>query len=430
MRRVVSSARAELRLREAAAWLGARGVDEPILIVGATYEAAAELIRTVAVERGSGFGWHRMTLGRLAAELAKLALAAQQRAPIGPLPVEALCARTLHGMRAAGTLGRLEAVAEQPGLPRALARTLGELRMARLTTKPAPELQAALAGLSEELERNRLADRAQVFQIAEEVARGEPHPLLGLPTLILDVKLRSRAEQTLVDAVLAAAPDALITVAVGDDATLARLGGASEVIEVPETDALARVQKHLFDRGRLNYAQLDRSIEIFSAPGESRECVEIARRVLAEAEAGIPFDRMAIVLRTPGNYRAHIEEAFGRANVPVFFEHGTVRPHPSGRAFLALLACAAEGLSARRFAEYVSIGEVPDAIAGQPPPALPAAERWVKAGSRRLHLVDNLLRLHLGKRTPRRLVAAIPLVHFQLSEVRHLLMAQQDLFSH
>ncbi len=378
MRRVVSSARAELRLREAAAWLGARGVDEPILIVGATYEAASELIRMVARERGSGFGWHRMTLGRLAAELAKLRLAEQQRAPIGMLPVEALCARVLHGMRSAGTLGRLEAVVEQPGLPRALANTLAELRMARLPAERlTPELRAALVKLADELHGNRLADRAEVFEIAETVARGEPHPLLGLPTLILDVKLRSRAEQTLVDAVLAAAPDALITVAVGDDATLARLGGTSERIAVPEIDALARVQKHLFDRGRLNYAQLDRSIEIFSAPGESRECVELARRVLAEAEAGIPFDRMAIVLRTPGNYRAHIEEAFGRANVPVFFEQGTVRPHPSGRAFLALLACAAEGLSARRFAEYVSIGEVPDAIAGQPPPAMLAAERWV-----------------------------------------------------
>ncbi len=415
MRRVVTSARAELRLREAAAWLDGRGADEPILIIGATHDAASELIRMVARERGTGFGWHRMTLGRLAAELAKLPLAAEQRAPIGALPVEALCARVLHAMRSAGTLGRLEAVIDQPGLPRALARTLGELRMAKLRPERlGAELRAALAGLESELERARLADRAAVFAVAEALARTampqlgllrparqdagdgrgdddelhphsashdrlghDRHPLLGLPMLVLDVRLRARAEQTLLDAVLAAAPDALVTVATGDDATLSRLGGVAEQIAVPETDALARVQKHLFDRGRLNYAQLDRSIEIFSAPGESREAVELARRVLAEAEAGVPFDRMAIVLRTPNHYRSHLEEAFGRASVPIWFEHGTVRPHPSGRAFLTLLACAVEHLSARRFAEYISLGEIPDAIAGEPPPALPAAERWV-----------------------------------------------------
>jgi len=377
MRRVVTSARAELRLREATAWLASRGADEPILIVGASHEAASELIRLVARERGTGFGWHRMTLGRLAAELAKLALAMAQQTPIGMLPLEALCARVLHGMRLAGTLGRLEAVVEQPGLPRALARTLVELRMARLADAGGAELREAARGLGDELARHGLADRAAVFEVAEGIARAGEHPLIGLPTLVLDVRLRSRAEQTLLDAVLAAAPDALVTVATGDDATLGRLAGTPEPLAVAQTDALARVQTHLFDRGRLNYAELDRSIEIFSAPGESRECVELARRVLDEAEAGVPFDRMAIVLRTPTHYRAHLEEAFSRANVPLYFEQGTVRPHPSGRAFLALLACASDNLSARRFAEYVSIGEVPDAIAGQPPPALPAAERWV-----------------------------------------------------
>src|SRR5262249_9776090 len=35
------------------------------------------------------------------------------------------------------------------------------------------------------------------------------------------------------------------------------------------------------------------------------------------------------------------------------------RPHPAGRALTALLACAAEGLSARRFAEYLSLAQVP-----------------------------------------------------------------------
>ena len=117
-------------------------------------------------------------------------------------------------------------------------------------------------------------------------------------------------------------------------------------------------------------------MEIFSAPGESRECIEIARRVRREAERGTPFDQMAVLLRTPTLYRALLEEALGRAGVPAHFAHGTVRPDPTGRAFLSLLACAAEGLSARRFAEYLSLGEVPDAEGSAPPAALPREDRW------------------------------------------------------
>src|SRR5205807_543404 len=60
------------------------------------------------------------------------------------------------------------------------------------------------------------------------------------------------------------------------------------------------------------------------------------------------------------------------------FARGTVRPDPSGKAFCVLLHCAAEGLSARRFAEYLSLGQMPDATsAGAPPEAAPRSERWV-----------------------------------------------------
>jgi CRISPR/Cas system-associated exonuclease Cas4 (RecB family) len=105
--------------------------------------------------------------------------------------------------------------------------------------------------------------------------------------------------------------------------------------------------------------------------------VEIARRLQGEAERGTPFDRMAIVLRATQQYRAHLEEALRRASIPAHFARGTVRPDPAGRAFIALLACAADRLSARKFAEYLSLGEVADAEAsGTPPPAKPSAERW------------------------------------------------------
>jgi hypothetical protein len=76
---------------------------------------------------------------------------------------------------------------------------------------------------------------------------------------------------------------------------------------------------------------------------------------------------MAIFLRSPFEYRPHLEEALRRAEIPAFFARGATRPDPSGRALLALLACASEGLSARGFAEYLSLGQVPDPVALRDP---------------------------------------------------------------
>src|SRR5204863_5735630 len=85
----------------------------------------------------------------------------------------------------------------------------------------------------------------------------------------------------------------------------------------------------------------------------------IARRVLDEAERGVPFDEMAIILRAPQLYVGLIEHACARAGVPAYFDRGTRRPDPAGRAFVALLQCAVDGLSAKRFDEYLSLGQVP-----------------------------------------------------------------------
>ena len=144
----------------------------------------------------------------------------------------------------------------------------------------------------------------------------------------------------------------------------------------PAETALGRLQRGLFSPTAVA-GEAGGDVVILSAPGESRECVEIARLVHRESERGVPFDKMAILLRSPLQYRAHIEEALRRASVPAYFARGTVKPDPAGRAFLALLSCAADGLSARRFAEYLSLGEVADAEDGKPPAARPVADRWV-----------------------------------------------------
>src|SRR5262249_1728461 len=141
--------------------------------------------------------------------------------------------------------------------------------------------------------------------------------------------------------------------------------------------SLARVQQRLFVEGTAPLAPLGDDVLLLSAPGESRECVEIARLVRREAERRAPCDPRPALPLGPRQYRPLLEEAFARAGIPAHFASGTLQPDPAGRAFLAILACAAEGLSARRFAEYLSLGEVPPAVEGAPPPPLPPGDRWV-----------------------------------------------------
>jgi RecB family exonuclease len=91
---------------------------------------------------------------------------------------------------------------------------------------------------------------------------------------------------------------------------------------------------------------------------------------------------MAVLLRTGATYRIHLAEAMRRAGVPAYVSRGASRPDPSGRGLLALLDCAVDGLSASRFAEYLSLGALPGERAdGAPPGELAEAERWVPPAS-------------------------------------------------
>ena len=149
---------------------------------------------------------------------------------------------------------------------------------------------------------------------------------------------------------------------------------------MPDDDtALVRLQRHLFSSEAAPEGALDESVVLFSAPGEGREAVEIARRVMEEGRRGVPFDRMAVLLRAPQTYLGVLEHAFRRAGIPAWFDRGTRRPDPSGRAFLALLACADEDLSARRFAEYVSLGQVPSGDASREAAWVAPADEIVEA---------------------------------------------------
>jgi ATP-dependent helicase/nuclease subunit B len=385
------------RLERARAWLESRGQSEELLVVGATLDGPNELARTIAKDKGAAFGWHRLSISQLAFAIASPALAGRGLVPLSRLGTEAIVARLVHRLKSDGRLKQYEIVADAPGFPRAITGVIAELRLARVRSDAvkdvAPDLVTLIEAYERELADGSFSDWSGMLQLATD-AIGSPdrHRLVGLPTLLLDVAIATEAELAFVTALVAAAPAVLATVPAGDAATIGRLRDRlgfeiedpDDVPPIGEPDGasngtLARLQRYLFNESdRPPEAKAGNEIEVFSAPGEGRECVEIVRHVIALARNGVAFDRIGVLLRSPADYRAHLKEAFARADIPVHFARGAVRPDPAGRAFVALLECAAEGLSALKFAEYLSLGQVPDAApSGAAPEAKPRDDQWV-----------------------------------------------------
>src|SRR5262249_57464012 len=103
------------------------------------WEMADDPVRGAASATGARFGTVRLTLDRLAVRLATPALARDRRTPATALSLSAVAARAVHLVSAEGGLAYFGPVADRPGFPLAVARTLAELRMNRV---PAEALAA------------------------------------------------------------------------------------------------------------------------------------------------------------------------------------------------------------------------------------------------------------------------------------------------
>jgi ATP-dependent helicase/nuclease subunit B len=377
---IFQSASAAARLSAAAAILRSHPPAHPLVVIGASRGAADDLVRLVARDRPATVGLSRLSLTQFAARIAAPALAASGVAPSTGLGAEAIAARAAFDLARAGALAYFDRVAGTPGFPRALARTMGELRAAHAGAERVAASGPAGGDLAQLLERMEhefheasTADRARLFAAA---AKAFPHdPAVRQDLVLLDVPIESAAEEQFLHALASHGTIRFATVPAHDDlarAALERAGGrVTEHADAGSGD-LASLRLHLFAEEPPPERRLDGSLRVFSAPGEGREAIEIARRVLMEAREGVRFDEMAILVRTPAQYQGLLEHALDRAGVPAAFDRGTRRPHPAGRAFLALIACAAEGLSARRFAEYLSLGQLP-------PPASDPSGAWASS---------------------------------------------------
>lgn len=380
--RVVESSATEQRLAEARAFIAARSAGgDDLLLVGASRGAVDDLARSVAAETGATLGLHRFSVTQLAARLAAPALAGQGLAPSTALGSEAVAARAVFEAGRDDGLAYFTPVSRTPGFPRALTRTIQELRLAGVTAEAVGrlplggrDLATLLDRFDEQFAAASATDRATLFAAATTCV-GRNFSSAAPALLLLDVPFDSAAETAFLRALIASARDVLITVPFGDLQTLGKLQALGLPIEVleqkGETDLVA-LRRYLFASRQPPLREQRGDVRFFSAPGEAREAVEIARRILDEAARGVPFDEMAIFVRSPQRYAGLLEHAFTRVDgaIPAWFDRGTRRPHPAGRAFLAILACVCEKLSARRFAEYLSLAQVPqlDPKTGGPRP--------------------------------------------------------------
>ena len=328
---------------------------------------------------GAGIaGVRRSTLTQLAAGLARPAMAERGLTPLSSLGLEAVTARVAHAALAGGLLKYFDPVAALPGFARALARTLSELRLAGIRAKELDSRGLARRGpgtaARHGTRRSWRRGRWPTWRRFSSLRRAMRRSASGCRCCCWTSGWRrgrtgnsSRAWPR--DRRMSSWPRA--------PQYRGKLRGARPRIWTPTAPngAIEHLRQY---RVRRESPALPASLgsnpsgfEMFSAPGEGLEMAEVARRILKLAGKGIAFDQMAILLRNPDRYQAAVEDALRRAGVPAYFSRGTARPDPAGRAFLVLLKCAAENLSASSFAEYLSLGQVP------------AVERDRQSGSRR-----------------------------------------------
>src|SRR5688500_2744266 len=179
--RVCVSASAADRLSCAREVVRACAPGTRVLIVGASRGAADDLARHIAASVPATFGLQRLSLTQLAAKSAILTLASAGLTSSTWLGTEAVAARVAFDATRDRSLAYFDAVSRTPGFPRALARTLQELRLAgvrapQLTPLPlaGPDLADLLERIDASFASASSADQAELFRAAARTLANAP----------------------------------------------------------------------------------------------------------------------------------------------------------------------------------------------------------------------------------------------------------------
>ena len=197
----VQSGSAAVRLREARQFLDHFEPGAEVLLLGASRGSVDDLARAISLEKGATFGLHRLSFTQLAARLAIMELAARDRAPTTALGHEAVATRAAFEARNDDALEYFSPVAQTPGFPKALARTLLDLRLAAVPggdlirlPHSGTDLAALLDRVDALLNEAGASDRASLFETATKALGSGVTGWPPMPLLLLDVPFESEIE--------------------------------------------------------------------------------------------------------------------------------------------------------------------------------------------------------------------------------------------
>ncbi len=261
-----------------------------LLLVVPSRLLGARLRRGLARALGGVAGLDVVTLPELADRVAALPLAFAGRQPLPAVADRLLVDRALRAaVPAAG--GYFSGVLDARNFPAAVLRTLLDLKRAGLGPEdleaafPASakvrELAACQRGLEAALHRHGYYDASDLLAEAARLVTADPERLGAAALLVFGFVELNPLETRLLEAC-------------GRASTVLRYAADADQADLPAPGA----------------------IEIVAAPGEEREVREIARVILAHAEAGGRFDEVGILLRQPAAYLAAVRDVFGAAGIP------------------------------------------------------------------------------------------------------------------
>src|SRR5262249_32822826 len=158
-----------------------------------------------------------------------------------------------------------------------------------------------------------LADAASIFEAATAAVRQDEFFGKRLPILWLDVAPLSHLEREFLRSLADQSDDILATAHARDEDTIRAFAAAMNVTPPsvtrrPDAPALPRLRRHVFEIAIPPPGAIDATVDFISATDENRECVEIARSILAAARSGVRFDRMTVLLRNPDLYQPLLED--------------------------------------------------------------------------------------------------------------------------
>ena len=271
----------------------------------------------------------------------------------------------------------------------------------RPSARTAPDLKPLIEAYEIELKEAGLTDWPGVLALATEAASavgGNRPRLIGLPMLLLDVPIRNEAEFVFVESLTAATTEVLATAPTADQATLRRLRDrlraqvedldlrsvGDEIAASSTNSALSRTSSSDFSRRKRDQSRRSRT---------------------TRSRCSRPRARVASALRSHGASYRSLAAEFLSTESPCCCGHRTdtaptSRRLSTARAFRltsrearfvpippdapSVRFSSARPMACRRgdFAEYLSLGQVPDATPdGAPPEAIPGSERWVSPDS-------------------------------------------------